>query len=770
MGRERFVALVAALVVGLFALPAWSIGILLPRGEGDAPLAIKYHRVNIKIKNGTATTEVKQSFQNNTRRVLEGTFYFPLPKGATLSDFALYMNGKRVSGKVLERKQARAIYESIVRRMRDPGLIEYLGGQLFQARIYPIPALGEMKVDISFTQVLPFNDGVYRYVYPMKTPHSTVATLRDFTLVANVESTNVPLRTLYSPSHKVHVRKKSDSLAHASFEKSGLNFERDFVLYYTVSKKAIGINLLTYRVKGEPGYFLLMASPKSKLRDKEIIGKGVVFVVDTSGSMSGEKMERTKTALRYCLKRLNKNDWFNIVRFSSDVEKFEKWQVPANDFNVKRALKFVDQLEAAGATAFSEALTTALDLKGDRPHVVMFLTDGQPTIGETRTEEILTLAKKANKIKANVFFFGVGDDINTLLLDRLAAEHRGFSTYVKPNQDIELSVASFYNRIKYPVMTDLALDFGKTKTYAWVPRRLPDLFKGSQLILFGRYRDSGHTAITLEGSVGGTKKKFIYDAKFPESSRENDFIAKLWAHRHVGYLLDQIRLRGENPELKREVIQLAKQFGIVTPYTSYLVVEPRHTVTRFQPPRPTTVMPDGRLSGLHGGYRGPGRGDTSRRPMTRRPKRKSIPRIGFDNNEPSPSPSPRSPSPDPQRFGNFRVHTGKKGIDVSKKLQKMKREETETTPKNSRVRYIAGRAFALQNGVWTDLRFRSSMTKVRISYLSKAWFNLIAAFPNVKRALQIGGRVIVVVGHTAVEIGPAGRSDLTVDRLRVLVR
>ncbi|MCA9520265.1 MAG: VWA domain-containing protein, partial [Myxococcales bacterium] len=356
--RTPYQILVAAALL-LVTSHVWAIGILLPKEPGLQPLSLKYHRVSVAVKNGTAVTSVKQSFQNHTARVLEGTFYFPLPKGATISDFALYMNGKRVTGKVLERGQARAIYESIVRRMRDPGLIEYLGNQLFQARIYPIPANGEMKVDIAFTQVLPFNDGVYRYLYPMKTPYSTVRTLKDFTLAMTIKS-DVPLKTVYSPSHKMGIRKKGDHDAIASFEETRMAFSRDFVLYYTVSKKSIGLNLLTYRPKGEPGYFLLMASPKEKLRDQEIIGKGVVFVIDTSGSMSGEKMTRAKAALKYCLKKLNPKDWFNIVRFSSDVERFEKWQVPANSHNIKRALKFVDQLEAAGATAFHEALTNAL--------------------------------------------------------------------------------------------------------------------------------------------------------------------------------------------------------------------------------------------------------------------------------------------------------------------------------------------------------------------------------------------------------------------------
>ncbi|MCA9521398.1 MAG: VWA domain-containing protein [Myxococcales bacterium] len=723
----------------LYASPAMAIGIILPRDESLGPLSIKYHRVTATIKNGTAVTSVKQSFQNNTHRILEGTFYFPLPEGATISDFALYMNGKRISGSVLERGQARQIYESIVRRMRDPGLIEYINHKLFKARIYPIPASGEMKVDIAFTQVLPFNDGVYLYEYPMRTSHQALKTLKDFTLVTRIES-SIPLKTIYSPSHKIFVRKKGDHNATASFEEQHVAFTKDFTLYIAVSKKSIGLNLLTYKPKGEAGYFVLMASPKSKLREKEIIGKGIVFVLDTSGSMSGEKMTRAKAALKYCLNKLNKKDYFNIVRFSSDVESFEKQLVPASSSNISKALKFVDQTEAAGATAFHEALVASLKqlAKSDRPNIVMFLTDGQPTIGETRSSEIIADAKKQNSVKASIFFFGVGDDINTHLLDRIAEEHRGFSTYLKPNQDIELKIASFYNKISYPVMSDISLDFGSVKTYSMVPNRVPDLFKGSQIILYGRYRNAGHTAVTLRGKVGGETKTFTFDGVFAAENDKNEFIAKLWAYRQVGYLLDTIRLKGESYELKREVIQLAKRFGIVTPYTSYLVVEPNTTVTR----------------------------NRWRRPMEQR-------RIFFRGrdgtlSQPTNRPAPELGGRGLNKLDDLKKETGRTGIKVSKKLALMRHRQTlsPSDDQGRRTRYVAGKQFDYKNGSWTDSRYSSSMATLKIKYLSRAYFNLLTAAPKLKRFLQLGDRVIIVVGRVAVVISDNGASDLSISSIR----
>lgn len=757
--RPLYLIVAASLL--LATTQASAIGLLLPTDQSLKPLTVKYHRVTATIKNGTAVTSVKQSFENHTRRVLEGTFYFPLPNGATISDFALYMNGKRVQGSVLERKQARQIYESIVRRMRDPGLIEYLNRRLFKARIYPIPANGEMKVDIAFTQVLPFNDGLYEYSYPMRTPRGVATALREFTLLTTISS-NVPIKTVYSPSHRIYVKKKGDHLAHASFEQSAVTFDKDFTLYYTVSKKAIGLNLLTYRPDGENGYYLLMASPKSKLRDTEIIGKGVVFVIDTSGSMSGEKMKRAKAALKYCLNRLHAKDWFNVIRFSSDVERFEKWQVPANAHNKKRALKFVESMEAGGATAFDDALRSALKVKGKRPHIIMFLTDGRPTIGETTEKQIIANATKANDVKASVFFFGIGDDINTHLMDKIAGDNRGFSTYLKPNQDIERRVAAFYNKISYPVMTNLRLSFGSTKSYAMVPGKLPDLFKGSQLIIFGRYRNSGHSSISLSGSVGGEKKTFTFEGAFPKSNDKNGFIAKLWAHRQIGYLLDEIRLKGVNPELKKEVIQLAKRFSIVTPYTSYLVVEPKDRIRlgMTTPPRRNIQFKRRRS----------GDGTLSRfSPLSKRPGNHGHYRSPTKINE-APSPTPRRDSDDLRGF-DLKPKSGEKSVRTARKLRRLKQSQylrPETTP--TRAKYVAGKRFRIVNGVWIDSRYRSSMTTLKIAYLSDAYFNLVSAIPRLASYLKLGSRVIVVWKQTAIVIDSSGERTLSVDQIRARIR
>ena len=268
---NRSITITTALAALFFAGPANAIGILVPTDTSLPPLAIESHRVEVTIKDRTSETKVVQVFKNSTSRILEATYTFPLPKGASISDFALWMDGKRVSGEVLEKDKAREIYQGIVSRMKDPGLLEYIGNDIFQARIFPIPANGTQKVEISFTTVLPREGGVSQYTYPLKTGGKSATTLTDFTMTVKIES-KTPIKSVYSPSHTVYVNKKDDSHATVGFEFDKATLDKDFQLYYSLSKDDVGVDLLTYKKKGEDGYFMLMVSPKQDYAESEIIG------------------------------------------------------------------------------------------------------------------------------------------------------------------------------------------------------------------------------------------------------------------------------------------------------------------------------------------------------------------------------------------------------------------------------------------------------------------------------------------------------------------
>ncbi|MEM7394362.1 MAG: VWA domain-containing protein, partial [Verrucomicrobiota bacterium] len=307
------------------------------------------------------------------------------------------------------------------------------------------------------------------------------------------------------------------------------------------------------------------------------------------------------------MQRLNKGDRFNVVRFSTDVETFQDSLVKANKGNKEEALKFVEDLVARGGTDINGALEAAMEMdhKEDRPYIIVFLTDGKPTIGETDTNEIVANLDKCGKNGTRVFVFGVGEKVNTHLLDQISGNHGGLSRYVKPEEDIEVKVSSFVDKISHPVLANLELDVDEIKLTKMHPQKLPDLFGGQQLTVFGRYKGNGHVAIKLKGEVNGTKKEYVYETTFPEKDPGHDFIARLWGTRRVGYLLDQIRLHGESRELKDEVIQLSKDYGIMTPYTSYLVLEDdsaykNHNIPRTRANVARTPMPEN-ASGRHGG-------------------------------------------------------------------------------------------------------------------------------------------------------------------------
>lgn len=767
--RGRATALlVAALGLLTFAsAPARASGMLIPKDRALAPLEVTWHRVEVDVQDGTSVTKVEQSFKNNTGRQLEATYVFPVPPGAALDGFALYINGKRTPGEVLERNKARGIYEDIVRRMKDPGLIEWMGNDLFQARVFPVPANGEQRVEIAFSQVLEHDAGMYKYTYPLKTPRAAVQTRNDFTLTVKLHS-KAPIRTIFSPSHDVYSRKKDDHTATVGFEQDGAVLDRDFVMYYSVSQKDVGLNLLTYREKGEPGYFLLMASPKATYESKEILGKSVTFVVDTSGSMAGAKMEYSKSALRYCLKHLDARDEFNVIRFSSDVEPWRAGLQRASGDNVQAALAFVDQLEPAGGTAIHEAMTAALSATPSGPHLVLFITDGRPTVGETDQTQILEEVRARNKGAARVFAFGVGEDLNTHLLDLLTEQNGGVTSYVQEGKEIETRISRFYDKVSHPALTDVAMEIRGTKTYAVLPKRLPDLFHGGQILVVGRYRESGDALVRLTGQFDRQSVNYDFEGTFPGESKQNGFIARLWAQRQVGFLLDEIRLHGETQELRNEAIQLATRFGIVTPYTSYLVVEPTTPVARTGADRPVRIQ-----NSLGTGGRPMGGAELPMdmdREEGEKPAETASRGDGRWPSAPKADPAAAAPAMDALADEkSFRATEGKAAVSSSKAVRVMKESSSVSENSGSGTRYVGGRTFVWKAGRWVDKAWTAALQTTKVKYLSTAYFDLLQEIPELTQYLSLGDHVTVVRGSRALEIDATGKEKISraeIDALR----
>ena len=285
---------------------------------------------------------------------------------------------------------------------------------------------------------------------------------------------------------------------------------------------------------------------------------------------------KLRKALLFCIENLNKGDTFNIIRFSTEAEALFDKLVKVSDKTIQKAKQFIQDLKAMGGTNIEEALQLALQsvTSSSRPHFIIFITDGMPTVGETDEKSLIEKIKNLNHNQTRIFTFGVGDDVNTHLLDKITELSKAYRTYIGTDEDIEIKISQFYQKIQSPILTDLHLTFSDNIKISQIyPHDLPDLFSGSSLSLLGRFEGQGEATVTLKGKIKNQNKEYSYKIDFSQTQQNNDFIVALWAARRIGYLLDQIRLHGENKEIVDEITQLARQYGIITPYTSFLILE-----------------------------------------------------------------------------------------------------------------------------------------------------------------------------------------------------
>jgi Ca-activated chloride channel family protein len=569
--------LVGILILGSVAGEAFvarADGIIIPDDPTLGRLAIVYHHVTADISDGVVTTHVDQVFRNDASRAVEGRYVFPIPTGAVVSGFSMWVDGERLEAQVLTAEDARAIYEDYVRRAIDPALLEYVGRSALSARIFPIPAFGERRIEITYSETLTAEEGLYVYRYPLDTERLSARPIEEVTVDVRLE-TSAPLRAVYSPSHEVTLERADDLHARVLYRAEDTLPSTDFLLYYAVSPGDLGMTLLTYRAPGEDGYFLAVLSP-SAAAQTVILPKDLILVLDQSGSMSGEKIDQARAATLFILDNLNPEDRFAVVSFSDVASALTTALSPASSTSLGAAKEWVRRLEATGGTNIDQALATAFGLFDDasRPKFLVFLTDGEPTVGEEDPAVLLAHAQAANRAGARVFTFGVGYDVNTFLLDRLSQDHHGTTVYVQPGEDLEAKLSSFYRKIASPVLASPEFQVAGVETYELYPRPLPDLFRGSQLLVLGRYRRSGPASVNLIGDVNGETVQFSYARAFPDVALDASFLPRLWAGRKIAHLLDQIRLYGESGELVDEIIRLSTRYGVITPYTSFLVEEP----------------------------------------------------------------------------------------------------------------------------------------------------------------------------------------------------
>ncbi len=572
----------------LLASGAMSQGIVDLRVHGERirpirhpaikPLAVENQRIDVAIEAGVATTKVEQTFHNPNGVGLEGTYLFPIPESASVTKFSMTVNGKTMEGELMSKEDARRIYESIVRRRRDPALLEYFGYGLFKARVFPIPARGTVSVSLAYVEQLRQDGSLVEYSFPLRGRAFKEQKTKKVTLTARIVA-NGPIGTVFSSSHSVEQHRKGDREVLVSLEGGASLTNRDFHLFYALNGDPLGMELLSEHTVRDGGFFLLTLAPRRNLSKETVVSKDIVFVLDTSGSMrDDQKIEQAKAALINGLKGLRPVDRFNIVTFAAQSRPFSETLLKADKEAVAEAVRWVGDITAKGGTNIQAALRDAIhflplrDVEGRVP-LIVFVTDGLPTVGETNTKPLLASIVAENKVGARIYTLGVGFDVNVQLLDLLTKKSRGIRDYVTPGQNLEMKLSSFYEKVAHPVLADVELTIEGVKAFEIYPRTLPDLFVGDRLFVSGRYTGSGNAVVRLTGRVGSATKEFVFEARFVDKSKGRDFVPVLWARRKVADLWDTIRLEGTKSELVDEVKRLGIKYGIATPYTSFLVAE-----------------------------------------------------------------------------------------------------------------------------------------------------------------------------------------------------
>ncbi|MBU0491643.1 MAG: VWA domain-containing protein [Chloroflexi bacterium] len=693
--KKLVAPLVALIMLAVIATPAAADGIVVPREVTAPPLAIKYHRVQVQITDQVASTNVDQVFVNDWNQECEGTYIFPIPESAAISDFTMEVDGKTLEGRLLDKDEARRIYESIVRQRQDPALLEYVGRNAFQASVYPIPPHGERRIQIGYNEILRADGDMIYYRYPLNTEKFSARPIEDVSVVVRVQASR-DIQAVYSPSHDIATHRIDARTVEVNYETRNESPDKDFELYYVLGEGAISTSLMTYRDLDGEGFFLLLLAPPPT-EPTAVVDKDVIFILDTSGSMRGEKLAQAQSALRFILDNLNPGDRFNIVSFNSSVSAYAEGLVAAAQAGDAR--RYVDRLQATGGTNIDGALTAALKLTDEdssRPQVLIFLTDGLPTVGERSAERIIANVQDRAPAGVRLFAWGVGDDVNTVLLDTISLEQHGTCDYVRPGEDLEVKVSSFYTKIQSPVLADVALSFDGVTAYDIYPAPLPDLFAGGQLVVTGRFRGRAPADIVLRGQVNGAPMTYTWrDMPFSTGDNSPDFVPRLWATRKVGSLMSQIRLHGSEKELIDEIVALSLRYGIITPYTSFLVEEDAQVFTE-----------EGRKEAEQRMYYAPAAQPTA----------------------------------------------GAGAVDYSQSNKGLRESDRSTGPSVQQVRHVGNRTFILQDGVWTDSLYQESMTVKTIAFDSTNYYDILAQRPDWGPYFALGKSVIVVEGGVAYRV------------------
>jgi Ca-activated chloride channel family protein len=576
--RRAWAALAAAaLGLGTLAAPnrAEAAGLLVADGGFGGALEIKDHDVNVVINNGVAVTTVTQVFQNTENRQVEALYTFPVPKGGSVSNFCMWINGKEMTGEVLEKKRAREIYDSYKQTRRDPGLLEQTNYRTFEMRVFPIGPRAEQKVQVTYAQELDYDNDWATYVYPLATSTRKDVNARTtgrFALTLDAKS-EVPIVALESPSHAKDfaVAKHSDNYQQASLETTGGDLGRDVVLAFHTLRPKTGVDMITSKQPGEDGYFMLTVTAGEELAAQNA-GMDYVFILDVSGSMNeGGKLDLSRNALGAFVNGLGENDRVEVMAFNVQPTTLFQKLVDADEDAKRRAAEFLSSQAARGGTRLDPAMGAAYRYADtERALNVVLLSDG---LTEQAGRAELSRIIKARPQNARVFCIGVGNDVDRALLEQISQDTGGLAAFVSRQDNFERQAAAFRRKLLRPVASDVRVEFAGVEAYDLEPKTLPNLYHGMPVRLYGRYRGDGDAKVTLKANVSGKPIEQAVNMNFPKADDANPQVERMWAWHKVDRLLKEADAGGSRTGVLDEIVRLGEGYSIATEYTSFIVLE-----------------------------------------------------------------------------------------------------------------------------------------------------------------------------------------------------
>ena len=724
-------AFLVVLVPATAAAQGWIEPLPRPLPQPQPPRVERLRTsVTVRVTDRVARVQVEEWFRNNGAGLAEGDYIYPLASEAVFSDFSLMQGEEELKGETMDASRARAIYEDIVRRHRDPALIELAGHGMLRARIFPIAAGETRSVTLRFTQVLARAGDAYRfrYIAGSSRPRMPVPATRPAPDAASAPITFTVIAEKgdqfgepFSPTHRLRASRDAGRLV----VRPDGPVDGSVDIFLPLAARTVGLALATHRVDGDDGYFMLTLSP-ARTPGSPTTSRDVAVVVDTSGSMSGEKMEQARQALHRLLGTLAATDRFRLIAFSNGVRVHRPGWTEATRANVEQARAWVNELSASGGTNIAGALDEAFRAPAGegRLPLTIFITDGLPTVGETDPDRIAARVE-ASRRDTRIFTFGVGYDLHTYLIERIAAAGRGTVDYVEPGEDVEAAVGSLAAKISHPVLVDLAFAASPVRLKDFQPGQLPDLFAGEDLVVFGRYETPSGNAggeLAITGMRNGRRERFAAHVEFPAHVAAGAYIPGLWASRKIGELMRTIRVEGETPARVAEVRQLALRYGLLTEYTSYLVQEPGMTANFARAgataPAAAPVMVSGEAAV-----------QSARLAASRRSTQTAADLVQAET--------------------------------LAVERMAAARPDTE--------RVVGGRQFHRESGVWVDRGHKADARVTHIEPFSRAYFDLLARLPELKASATAFDAVTVAGSRVSIRIAPGGRSSLSASERDVLV-